>query len=230
MYTKFKYITILIVIVMGCTTENVSPEDEASLGLDYFPLEVGRYVEYAVEQTIYDVFGEASSVFQLKTVIADSFVTNDYITYVLRSYNRNSDVEPWQLVAVWGVNVFDNTLIVQQGNISFSKLKFPVKEGSTWDGNAYNLLEEDEYEMKNVNQSYTLLANSFPETVTVIQHENLDVLVETDYRTEVYAKEVGLIYQEIQQIMYCTQVDCFSQQIIDEGIIYKQTIITYGKE
>lgn len=216
--------------VLGCTSEKVSPDEEIHLGMDYFPLEVGRYIEYNVDQTLYDIFGKTTSQFQIKTVISDSFELNGYTTFVFNQYIRNSENEQWQVDEVWLANILDNILVVQRKNINYSKLKFPIEEGRSWDGNAYNTIEKDTYEMKNVNQSYSLEANTFLETVTVIQHENLDVLVETDYRIEVFAKDVGLIYNEVQLIAYCADFDCFGQQIINEGIIYKQAIISHGKE
>ncbi|MDH5367139.1 MAG: hypothetical protein OEW67_09145 [Cyclobacteriaceae bacterium] len=227
---KIVYIAILISFLSGCNSESISPNKEIYLGLDYFPLEVGRFIEYNVDQTLYDLFGETTSQFQVKTVISDSFEVNGYTTYVINKFIRISENEQWQIDAVWSANILDNKLVLQQGNVNHAKLIFPIKEGKTWDGNTYNTIDEDMYEMRNVNLSYTIDTITFPETVTVIQHENLDLLVETDYRVEVFAKDVGLIYNEVQQIAYCSDFDCFGQQIINEGIVYKQTIIAYGNE
>lgn len=223
------YILFIVSLLVGCTYE-IEPDDSVDNGLDYYPLEVGRYSIFAVDDTIYDLFGEVSRTYQIKSVIADSFVTNDYTNYVVNNFTRINDTDAWQIDEVQMAKLINNQLVLQKNNESYSLLRFPVKEGLSWDGNTYNSLNEDIYEMNNVDASYQLVDDLFPITLTVVQHDNFDVLVETDYRMQVFAKEVGLIYNEIRQIKYCADYDCFGMQQIDEGIILKQRIIEYGKE
>lgn len=226
-----KYLAYIAFCVsfIGCTYDT-DPLEPVYLGDDYFPLVVGHYGIYSVDETNYDVFGETKSNYEVKLHIADSFITNDITNYVINRYVRASEIDDWEIDLVWMAAIIDNQLIVQKNNVRHSLLKFPIKEGLIWDGNAYNTSVEDKYEMKSVNQPFQLGEEMYSSTLTVLQHENLDILVETDYRLQVFAKDVGLIYNEVRHIIYCSEFDCFGQELIDEGIIYKQTITNYGKE
>jgi hypothetical protein len=59
--------------LLGCESENIAPQD-TRLGIEYFPLTVGNYSVYWVEDIHY-AFGKDpdTSRYQLKEVVADSF-------------------------------------------------------------------------------------------------------------------------------------------------------------
>jgi hypothetical protein len=68
--------------------------------------------------------------------------------------------------------------------------------------------------------------------VEVLQEDNQEFIVYYDKRREIYSRDVGLILKETVQLHYCNDEDrnCIGQQIVDEGIIYTQTLSSYGWE
>ena len=67
-----------------------------------------------------------------------------------------------------------------------------------WNGNLYNNLSELIYTTDSIDYIYSINEQtSIENTVTIVQRNNLDKIVETDYRIEKYAPEIGLIYKEI---------------------------------
>ena len=113
--------------------------------------------------------------------------------------------------------------------MDYVKMIVPMGEGLTWDGNAYNSLDDDEYESNDYRMPKSVGGTEFNDCVEVIQHNLDDTIVMTDIRSEIYARGVGLVYREIRQINFCT-VGCSSSGQIENGLEYYQTIKEYGFE
>jgi hypothetical protein len=100
----------------------------------------------------------------------------------------------------------------------------------SWDGNQFNNSTTESYVISELNASITLPSGFEAEqSLTVIQNDLLDNIVETDQRKEVYAKGVGLIYKEIIQLQYCTNPNCLGQQKVDKGVILIQSLKEHGQ-
>ena len=94
---------------------------------------------------------------------------------------------------------------------------FPPAERLSWNGNIYNTLGEDNYELKNVNRPLKIGGTTFERTATVVQ-QNDSTLVNQDKRVEVYAAEVGLIYRERVNVQFCSSTPaCVGKAQIDFG-------------
>jgi hypothetical protein len=196
---------------------------------EYFPLRVGFYQIYTVDETKYKQgFEPQSLTYQLKTEVVDSFQNNaGGVTYVIYRSTRKSTSDVWKFIDTWSVRWEGRQVIVQEGNTPYLKLLFPAEPGTSWNGNLFNNLEADEYEIKAVGPSQ--LGNAtFNETITIEQEFNDDPIVYTDLRTEVYARNAGLVYKETTQLVFCQNQNCNSNELIESGIEYKQEIIEYG--
>lgn len=109
---------------------------------------------------------------------------------------------------------------VQENNLKFQKLKLPVNNGYSWRGNAflpatpyYEIYQfsndEDinvwDYTYSNVNDPVVINDSNYDSTATVVQVadssnvpiEFPDGLAYRNYWTEIYAKNIGLIYKEV---------------------------------
>lgn len=214
-------------LLSGCHTEEGPVPDTGS---GYFPLKKGHYQVYTVQETRHSD-GQAETVnFEAMTAVADSFlsVAGQY-TYVIHRSHRSGENDAWALVDTWSARKAHSEVILSEGNIPFVKIKFPVLENTRWNGNAFNTLGADEYEIHEVRQAREFSGMIFDETITVEQEHNDDFIVYRDERTEVYALGVGLVYKETLQLNYCTADDCLGQQKINEGIELKMVIKEYGK-
>jgi hypothetical protein len=203
----------------------------ADIGSNYFPLRTGYYQTYNISETIYsEVAPPENRTYQLRVEVADSLPnTHDGgYTYVLHRSTRTGEQSLWQDLDTWSVRRSDRELVVNEGNRSFLKLAFPVRRSNAWNGNKYNNLDEDRYEILTLDEPFSASGITFEQALTVQQENNEDLIVFQDKREEVYAREVGLIYKETIQLRYCTSDDCLGQQKIKSGVIYKQEIIDYG--
>jgi hypothetical protein len=239
-----KNIALLIVVhalYFSCTTDSEKPSDEL-----YFPLQVGTYWVYDVEETATSRLtctdnGESLNRYELKVVVTDSFPnaeTEGGYSYILTRYTRSEAAQSWQPIATWTSKRVKSKAVNNESNILYLKLVFPLYEAQMWNGNIYNKeLQlngqiEDEYTAALVGKPY-YLANGqmYPNTVTVLQNDEQKNILYRDSRLEVYALNVGLIYKESYLLKYFanSQLPCYGQNRVQQGSIWKQTLKEFGR-
>ncbi|HET9054931.1 MAG TPA: hypothetical protein VFM90_12190, partial [Cyclobacteriaceae bacterium] len=101
-----------------------------------------------------------------------------------------------------------------------------------WNGNALNPLPADEYMLAASGKSYPLETGmATGEYIQVMQEDSFDPVLFRIKRQEVYARNIGLIYREITDLVYCSDADecAVGQQVIESGTIYVQTLAAYGQ-
>lgn len=206
--------------------------DTTRVGFDFFPLQVGDFRVYQVEEITKTVlFGYDTARFQLKESLVDSFPgQGGDIIYLLHRSKRLSANDAWELDSVWTARRNQTQAVTVESNVPFIKMVFPIDENKIWDGNKLNSADNDTYEMRNLFVSFDTGFTIFEETLTVIQNERLDTIDFWDYRKEVYGLNIGLIYKNSRFLKFCSDDDCIGQKIIERARILKQTIIDYGKE
>lgn len=224
------YLVITVFGLGACTSEEVEP-DETRLGADFYPLEVGSYSIFQVENVDYKVTGEVvTSSFQLKTEVVDSFLNQTgSISYIIRYSERLSESEDWEVSHAWTARKSSNQVVLVEENVPFVKLSFPIEDDKVWDGNILNTLPQDDYQMDSLFSQYiTPAQDTIASTLTVIQGDNQDFTVELDRRYEIYGLHTGLVYKEDVMLQYCTDTDCLGQQQVETGHDYKQYLIETG--
>lgn len=225
-----QFLTCLLVLTLAaaCDTEDRTPTD---IGKDYLPSAVGTYQIYTVDETRYSaITGMTQRHYQLMTEVVDSFPnTEGNITYVIYRSQRNTDSDPWAYLDTWSMRISDAEAVVNEENIAYVKLVFPTSDGRTWDGNKFNTSDKDTYDMSLVGRPYQVGDQSFDKTLVINQEDNQDFIVYQDKRSEVFARGIGLIYKETTQLKYCTDPACLNQQKVETGLIWKQSIVSYGR-
>jgi hypothetical protein len=215
-------------LLIGCS-ETIDP-DPGALGYHYFPLEIGAYRTYQVKEITIPFLEPADTVqYQRRTLVADTFLTQDQPNYVLHVFSRESDTDTWNLDSVWTTRRDQNHAIVVENNVPFVKIVFPIRENKTWDGNLYNTLPPDEYEITEIGGVMETPAGRFDDLLTIFENNNPDTLIFQDIRQAVYARDVGLIYQRSSILNFCnTEPNCLG--ILESGMKFEQILIDYGKE
>jgi hypothetical protein len=219
-----------LMALAGCRARNIIP---VSPGYAYFPLQTGRYVIFDVDEQRY-TFGATlpiSRTYQVKEVVGRAYTdVTGRQAYRLMRYRRLADGTPWQTDSIWSARLTDSKAIRTENGQDFVKLLFPVSDRLRWDGNEYNALGEDSYELRNSRQPYRVSDKEFGETVTVIAQQDSTLLAQ-DKRIEVYASGLGLIYKERIQLQYCsTTPACIGKYQIDYGIRQIYRIRSSGSE
>ncbi|MCZ6693911.1 MAG: hypothetical protein O6939_08405 [Bacteroidetes bacterium] len=225
---------VSIFVSVACSNETINPGGQR-VGFAHFPLEIGLFREYEVEDINLLFNGQNdTSNFLLRELIVDSVDNDDgTINYTLHQFSRQDTTQTWSLDSVWTTRRTAIQGIVVENNTPFVKLVFPVDENKTWDGNVLNTKEFDEYQMVNVFREFvidSLESISFGNTITVIQNDFRDNITMIDVRTEVYAENIGLVYKNIEILQFCADPDCVGLEIVEVGRKLKQKIIDFGKE
>jgi len=215
---------LLVLSLFKCSSENLEP-DTNRVGFDYFPLIVGDSLIYDVEEIDFDIVGVVdTSQYLLKSVVADSFLSQSGdVTYIIHRYEKEFVGDPWQFITAWSSYRNSNQAVVVEENVPFLKITFPLETEKSWDGNRLNTSEEDIYTLDSVGFEY-IGEEIFDNTITVVQNNNQDSLIQLDRRAEIYASGVGLIYKEDVLLNYCADPSCIGQQEIEDGRIFIQKV------
>ena len=106
---------------------------------------------------------------------------------------------------------------------------FPIENNLEWDSNVLNAASQKIF-IYNTNLADTTLAGeSLADLVEVIQSDIEENIVNRDQRSEIYARNIGLVIKTGITLSFCT-VDCPDQKTIESGRYIHQTLTSYGVE
>jgi len=203
-------------------------------------------VVYDVDSTVYDDFTGDTIYFKyrIKEKLAENITDNEgrpaikMIRYI-KQYNPNVSYDNmlWEIKDVWSYTKTARTLEVVEEDVRFTKLIFPVVEDATWDGNAHNTLGSRDYKYSYINRAETINGTAFENVLYVEQKDDkLKNVIHREFYIEKYAKNVGLVYREIKDLLSGTVTLNPNGTIvpvenrIKSGIKYKLTYVTHGIE
>lgn len=228
---------VLGCLAWGCSKKKIP--DTAIYGLDYYPLAQNRFVVYDVDSVIYTEIPKDTLHYRyrIKEKLADSFTDNEggqarRLERYIKKYNASLpyDSMPWTMKEVWMVNPSSTSIQVQENNVRYTKLIFPVTAKASWNGNAGNTQGDQTYTYDYIDNKETI--NNTPlDFVLSVSQRDFRTLISYEKKSEKYARGVGLVYKEIYNLLSNTIVQNVPvEQRIESGLIYKQTLLTYGYE
>jgi len=186
----------------------------------YYPIEVGKYWVYQVDSIIYDDLGDKicpTSGYireELKSVLSQDDLST---VYVLEKSYRKLPTDTWQITDIWTLTQGRNFIQRSEENLRFVKMQTPLRVGNTWEGNQFDseliLTVKDEAIAIYKNWAYEVLEVGLAEEIAGVSYEDLMViqqaddenLIERRYSVEKYAKDVGLVFREME--IFDTQCD-----------------------
>jgi hypothetical protein len=200
------YFLALSCILYSCKKSTVDP---VAIDKAYFPLQTGKYIIYDVDSIAYSNFFNSTDTFsyQIKEVVDSPYMdaSNQTAYAIIRSV-RADENSPWILKDIWSANLTDHTAEKVEENLRFIKLDFPVLLNKTWKGNSLIntdssllYLKDWDYEYTEVNTIITVDTMQFDSVVTVTQLNEQNVIQKMIF-VEKYARSIGLIYKEQQNI------------------------------
>lgn len=232
---RYGLLVFIAVVVLSSCKKDPSTAEVPDLGYDYYPATAGSYIEYDIDSTAYTPLPVDTiyAKFRIKEVIEETFTDNQGrpALKIVRYKKNYSPTIPysqmsWTLQDVWMSNKTSTTAEVVEENVRFVKLVFPVADDITWNGNAQNTIGDWEYKYSNTDQPAAYGTLAFDKTVQVNQKKFVSLLA-YQYYTEKYARGVGLLYKEIIDIKSQHNVNLPIMDRIEEGVVYKQTIVDY---
>ena len=207
---------LLITLLTACTKENELFKT-ASLS-DYFPLKVGKYINYNLDSTVYISFGQKDTIikYQVKDSVENQITDNlGRPAFRIVRYIRKNATQPWTASNTFMATATTTTIEFVENNLRFQKLKLPVKDGFSWKGNSFidtyslnsttKYLDDWDYTYDSVNVPLAIGGIQFANTLKVDQRDEFlgqdpkipgTQYAEKNYSVEKYAKGVGLVYKE----------------------------------
>ena len=221
---QLRYFLCISILFVQCTDD----EKPRLNGADFFPLTVGKYWVYNVQEIIYSPLQPPSTqTFHLLVHVVDSFPNSENgFTYVLHRYTRPDESSSWQFTETWSARLTDQYVIVSEGNVPVIPLAFPVHLNRKWNANLFNDYPEDEYQITDLITGYSW-ETPVDVVAKVIQENVPNNLTYRDVRLELYGKDVGLISKISEVWTYtCTGGTC--TEVINHGYKWEQTLLEYG--
>ncbi len=224
---------------MFSCAKKIVPADPSIQGLEYYPTTSGTYVVYDIDSTVYTQLPKDTLVYKyrIKEKIADSYTDNlgqpaIRLERYIKRYNplMSYDSIPWTVKEVWMVNTSNTNIQVVESNVRYTKLIFPVSEKTSWNGNANNTFPELDYYYDYIDRR-EVINGILLEKVLLVKQKDYRTHISYEYYVEKYAAGIGLVSREIKDLLSNTIIaNILVEDRIGSGIIYKQTLVTYGHE
>lgn len=185
---------------------------------DYSPLQVGKYITYNLDSTLFINFGQKDTVisYQARDQV-DAQITDNLGRpgYRIIRYLRKDASDDWTPDNTFLVIPTDNSLEYIENNLRFLKLEIPVKQDFSWKGNSYidtysinsdlKYLDDWDYIYDSIDVPLSINSLTIDSTVKVSERDEFlgqdpsipgTQYAERTYALEKYGKGVGLIYRE----------------------------------
>lgn len=227
---RFLVSLLFYMLLIGCN-ETLEPID-SEFGYEYYPTEMGDYRIYHTSDIRYNLNGTIDTTQYLVKELVEELIENVDGTFRLTLGRYSADIgsNDWSKDSLWAVFMDETKVVVSEANVDFIKLVFPVTESTEWNGNAFNSSDDEIYRVEEMRENYSYDTLSFENTLTVVHKDLIDPakLTTDEYRVEVFAAGIGLIHKLKIKIKYCS--NCVENGKIENGFIFEQKLIEFGKE
>lgn len=213
------------ILLTSCTKDSDLPPED--LGYSYFPYTPGDFRIYQVDSTYYDDFYDTVKTysFHLKEVYESYFYDSGNRQCIrIERWVKMTDTTDWLLRDVWYSCLTNSYAERLEENVRYTRLAFPVRRSTSWDGNAFNVLDEQIYEYDNIDDAFALGLLNFDSTTTVIQAVSSNLIQDIN-QYEMYARGVGLVYKKYRDV----EKDFVSGSIVS-GVDYTLQLTEYGHQ
>lgn len=236
----------------GCTdTVEVVPDP----GTDYYPVAVGNFWVYAVADTTWSLATQSTpsvrtaSAFQFKETITETITdAAGQKAYRLVRAKRLTPADAWRNDSVFILTANSQFVALNRNNARTVELIFPVKEGRSWNFNAFNNNSNDTItaetrQYSRIGQPFTtrvVAGNSATTYSATITTENTGTATENNLirilnYQQVFAKKVGPIFRRRRNLMPFNYPDpnnsnnqIFVPGSYSSASVRHETLIDYG--
>ena len=216
--------------------------DSGSL-TDYFPLQVGKYISYKLDSTVFVNFGKQKEVvsYQVKDLVDAEIKDNiGRSSYRIIRFSRKKASDPWIANNTFMATPTDKSIEFVENNLRYIKLILPVKIDNSWRGNSFidtytpgndmRYLDNWDYIYDSVSTPLSINSFNFENSLKVFQRDEEignpliagTPYAEKTYSVEKYAKGVGLVYREFLHWEYQGNTESYS------GYGVKLSVIDYN--
>ncbi|HEV8082509.1 MAG TPA: hypothetical protein VGP55_04865 [Chitinophagaceae bacterium] len=186
---------------------------------DYYPLEIGKYITYDLDSTVYYInFGQQANVinYQVQDRV-DAHISDNQgrPAYRILRFIRKDASQQWVPNNTFMVVPTANSIEFIENNLRYLKLEQPVKQDFSWKGNSFidtysnytdvKYLEDWDYIYDSINVPLIINSLAIDSTIKVFERDEFlgqdpsipgTQYAEKNYAVEKYGKGIGLIYRE----------------------------------
>lgn len=234
-YIKLVFI-LTIFLAVSCKKDSEFTPD---FGFDYIVNDIGAYVIYHVDSTVFNDFTgeETNTSIELKELVVENFTDNlGRDAQRIERYKRAIGDTEWELFRTYYIVKGDRNSEKIDENLRYINFVFPANENITWSGNKYinpvdnnKFLANWEYKYTSVDVPETINGINYPETATIILRDN-ETVIEKVFAKEIYAKNVGMIYKEWWHLETQKDFEKPWEEKAEKGYIIKMYAIEHGME
>ena len=225
-----RHLTFLVFFAIACKKETDTITSAAIT--DYYPLEIGKYITYDLDSTIFYLkFNQEASIvhYQVQDRVVGQITDNlGRPGYRVLRFIRKDSAQQWEASNTFMVVPTDNSLEFIENNLRFIKLQLPIKQDFYWKGNSFidtysdtaelRYLDDWEYTYDSINAPLTINSVTIDSTVKVFERDEFlgqDPSIPgtnyafENYSVEKYGKGIGLIYREFLHWEYQGKMSLF---------------------
>ena len=225
---KHKIIVGLVSVVLATALLSTCNKDKVVVNTNggdlyqsFLPLEVGKYIIYDVDSSIWDDTKciKYTNKYQHEYLVADTFRdAQNRLSYTINISTRKTATDKFSIDKVVYYTPGAEQMEFVEKNIRFMRLINPITEGKQWLGNSlmpqedqdYDFLKGWKYTYQNVLKPYNNGAINFEKTITVSEVDTIrnnpetmpDAYASLLQSKSIYAFRVGLIYREYAYWIY----------------------------
>lgn len=168
-FCSFLPITILLCFLfVGCKQE--VEEFKTDLPSDYIPLQVGKYITYRIDSTVFTQAGRAEETHSyLEKNLVEAQVTDNMGRTSYRIFRYLSDISgqgAWIAGGSYLITPLEHSVEVVENNMRSIKLVSPIQQDATWRGNRY-IIDEPYFPL----YDFTSPDNKYPSDWNFIMKE-----------------------------------------------------------
>lgn len=188
-------LTALSLLLAGCRESDPVPVYNPDY--EYVPLAVGNWIEYEVDSIVYNSFEDSTEYYNyiVKDEVVESYEDLEGRTvYRVLRYQRADSNSAYSPTITYELLRDDNRIERKLNGKVTVPFVFPPQEGRTWDGNAFNTDERQDFEFDYVDQFREFNDVQYRGLTRIIQIEDTNNFVIKQFAEEIYADGIGLIY------------------------------------
>ena len=218
-------IVLLVSVLLWSCEKEIENTEPISSENEYFPIVVGNAITYQIQEITIDVQSGVNDTlnYQIKERI-DALVetTNEFNSYRLERLYRADTSQEWTILNIWQIRQYQRRIHKIEENYEYVRLLTPTQLYDSWDGNRFNVKEENICTVEKIQDS---LINNTSYNIAYITHLNQSSLIDKRFSEEQYAKGIGLISKSIIDVELNIDPNLPWEEKITKGTLFYQNII-----
>lgn len=221
--TPLLVIGFLFTLIYSCSDKDDITVDASG----YYPLSGGKSWVYNVKEEIY-LASQSKPTFkdyqEKDEVIAVNSNSSGTTTYMMARSQRSKATDAWEMVKSFSVEKYPDKILTTIDNKIYMTLIVPINPSTEWNVNSYNTLDPVLRQYQDIGIASDVLGKRIENTIRVIE-EPEDTLLSLVKKDIIYGFNLGLLYEENIDFVYCQDDDCIGQKIVESGTSKIRTLV-----